>query len=139
MVEDDFVAKIRVDFKRVADEFRDGFEAALEAGATYIIHGIPRNFWIRASYINSLPDKENERLHIECTYTNATIFIRDIVCNPINFGELDSILDLFVRNGPVIYFRQFQQVLSFLLEFDVSSDDINRLMNDSIILKVIES
>jgi hypothetical protein len=139
MLENDFVEKIRIDFKRVADQFRDGLEVGLEEGAQHIIHGTPRDFWIRASYINSLPNKEDERLRVECTYTNATVFKRDIICNPIDFEELDEILNLFVENGPVIYFRHFQQVLSFLLESDILPDDLNGLMNSLVISKVMST
>jgi hypothetical protein len=73
----------------------------------------------------------------EYTYTNATVFKRDIICNPINFEELDEIFSLFVENGPVIHFRHFQQVLSFLLESDILPDDLNGLMNSLVISKVM--
>jgi hypothetical protein len=145
MMKTDFIDKIREEFVKVAREFRDGIEAGLEDGAAFIIHGNPKGFWVRASYgrilvpaLENTSSHERESILVEAAYINQAV-LRTSFGSPINFGELDKLLESFIKTGPEAYFSHFQATISFFLKSDVSPNDLNELVNSIMVSEIMKS
>jgi hypothetical protein len=135
--ENDFIDKIREEFDRVAMEFRSGIEEGLMDGSSYIVHGKSGAGWILAEFRGSSMGPLRS-ICIEYAYVCQGVS-KVYISNPIDFGELDSVLESFVKIGPGVYLSHFRKAIGFFLSINILPDDINNFISSMMVSEVMRS